>query len=425
MQEIETIKDGYKVDGEVGRFHFTTHRVDGNNGRTYNTTVDFFPALKAKEWYRTVGFKHIAIILGDVVNTYRKTTELINYVRYQPMDGTPYRTLQDNTEKEGARLIDYLEKKTTDVLKRHRFTEDGAYRGDPEDLASIKPGTLPEATINKAAAHLDSEYSPKELLGNPVCLEDPVKSVTIAIDDVSVKKQSEGRGSTPLTGDKQSKHKFVHNTVARVDKDQKNYSLVGAGIKVTLRYLIAFLLSNRLLGYRFQFFTDGHTVLNDTIRSCFEWYPNFGIILDWFHLVKKCKELLSMALKGRLIRNDILRKVMPLLWHGLTERAIAALEQIEPEKIKNNEKLSKLLSYLDRNKEMIPCYALRKRLGLKNSSAIGEKMNDLLVASRQKHNGMSWSKTGSLALAALTAVKRNKENQSWLEKRKLNFKLAA
>ena len=107
-----------------------------------------------------------------------------------------------------------------------------------------------------------------------------------------------------------------------------------------------------------------------------------------------------MALKGRLIRNDILRKVMPLLWHGLTERAIAALEQIEPEKIKNNEKLSKLLSYLDRNKEMIPCYALRKRLGLKNSSAIGEKMNDLLVASRQKHNGMSWSKTGSLALAA-------------------------
>jgi hypothetical protein len=38
---------------------------------------------------------------------------------------------------------------------------------------------------------------------------------------------------------------------------------------------------------------------------------------------------------------------------------------------------------------------------------------------------MSWSKKGSLALTALTAVKRNKENQSWLEKRKLEFKLDA
>jgi len=53
------------------------------------------------------------MIPGDVENSYRKTTKLINYVRYQQTDGTPYRTLQDNTEKEGARVIDYLEKKQT------------------------------------------------------------------------------------------------------------------------------------------------------------------------------------------------------------------------------------------------------------------------------------------------------------------------
>ena len=425
MQEIEPIKDGYKVDGEVGRFHFTTHRVDSCDGHTYNTAVDLFPSLKAKERYKTFGFKKIAMILGDVESSYRKTTKLINIVRYQEVGGTPCRTLQDNTEKEGARVIDYLEKKTNDVLKRHRFTEDGTYKGNPEDLASIQACRLPEETIQQAAAHLDSEYNLEEILSNPVCLEDPSSSVTICIDDVNVKKQSEERGGTPIDSDKQGKHKFVHNTVARVDKDQKNYCLVGAGMKITVRYLIAFLLSNSLLGYRFQFFTDGHTALNDTIRNCFKWYPNFGIILDWFHLVKKCKEQLSMALKGRLIRNEVLKVVMPFLWNGLTERAIAVLEQIEPEKIKDNEKLAKLLTYLIRNTEMIPCYALRKRLKLKNSSAIGEKMNDLIVSSRQKHNGMSWSKRGSLALAALTAVKRNGEDLSWLEKRKLKFKLAA
>jgi len=54
-----------------------------------------------------------------------------------------------------------------------------------------------------------------------------------------------------------------------------------------------------------------------------------------------------------------------------------------------------------------------------------EKMNDLIVSSRQKHNGMSWSKIGSLALAALTMAKLNGESQVWLEKRKLLFKLAA
>ena len=87
-------------------------------------------------------------------------------------------------------------------------------------------------------------------------------------------------------------------------------------------------------------------------------------------MVKKCKELLSMAMDGRIVRNEILREVMPLLWHGLTDKAIGLLKKIEAEKVKNDEKLSKLIAYLERNKEMIPCYAIRKSLGLRNSSAI-------------------------------------------------------
>jgi hypothetical protein len=52
-------------------------------------------------------------------------------------------------------------------------------------------------------------------------------------------------------------------------------------------------------------------------------------------------------------------------------------------------------------------------------------MNDLIVSTRQKHNGMSWSKKGSLALAALTAAKLNGESQDWLKKKELPFRLAA
>ncbi|MBF0551343.1 MAG: hypothetical protein HQK60_12505 [Deltaproteobacteria bacterium] len=64
-------------------------------------------------------------------------------------------------------------------------------------------------------------------------------------------------------------------------------------------------------------------------------------------------------------------------------------------------------------------------MGLRNSSNIGEKANDLIVADRQKHNGMSWSDGGSLALAALTALKRNKEMMLWFEKGEVEFKFAA
>jgi hypothetical protein len=360
-----------------------------------------------------------------VVHSYRTTTKLINRVRYQPIDGTPYRTLQTNTESEGARLINYLESKTTHILRRHRFAEDGTYKGRPDVFGSCEPDLLPKQQVKMAAEQISGDYSVSELLDNPVGFENPTKSVNMAVDDVGVKRQSETRQKVTADSNKPHQRKSVYSTVVRIDHDQKRYSLVGAGIKITLRYLMAFLLSNQLSGKRFQFFTDGHTILNKTICSCFKWYPNFGIILDWFHLVKKCKEQLSLASKGRLIRNAILTELMPLLWHGLTTQGIERLKQIEPEKIKNNESLDKLIAYLERNNEMIPCYALRKRLGLRNSSAIGEKMNDLIVSSRQKHNGMSWSKNGSLALATLTAAKINREDQSWLREKKLSFKLAA
>jgi len=52
-------------------------------------------------------------------------------------------------------------------------------------------------------------------------------------------------------------------------------------------------------------------------------------------------------------------------------------------------------------------------------------MNDLIVSERQKHNGMSWSKRGSVALASITSLKRNKENRKWFEEKKVEFKLVA
>ena len=56
-----------------------------------------------------------------------------------------------------------------------------------------------------------------------------------------------------------------------------------------------------------------------------------------------------------------------------------------------------------------------------------EKANDLLVANRQKHNGMSWSEKGSGALAAITALEVNGILDYWLRggKRLMTYPNAA
>jgi len=68
-----------------------------------------------------------------------------------------------------------------------------------------------------------------------------------------------------------------------------------------------------------------------------------------------------------------------------------------------------------------PCYALRQKLGLRVSSNLVEKANDLVVSNRQKHNGMSWSADGSTSLATLTTVRRNSEDMNWLLKHDISF----
>jgi len=412
------------VDGEVGRLEFSTHSVvNGNAEIQFNTAVELFPVLKAREFYRTIGFKEIAFIYGNTENSFRKTIALINRIRYQEENGTPYRTLQENTEKEGADLNQHIENKTKTILAQNNFTSEGCYQGDNQTYLQTIPVTLAKKMVSKAAENFSDNYSVTDILNNPVCYEDPEKTVNISIDDVNVKKQEETR--TRKDNSEERRRKYVHNTVVHIGKGQKSYTLNGHGMKTVLSYLIAFLFNSGLTGNRFQFFTDGHTTLNKTIINSFRWYKDLGIILDWYHLEKKCKEQLSMALKGRKIRNQVLEQLMPILWHGITDKGIVLLKKIDSTLIKDESKRDKLIEYLKRNKPYIPCYAIRKELGLRNSSNIGEKMNDLVVSNRQKHNGMSWSKEGSIALASITALKRNNESKKWFQERELNFKLAA
>ena len=94
----------YRVDSEVGRFTFETYDVVDWEGQVIFEGRKLFPALISRQWYQTQGMRRWSILFGTTNQSYRKITELINRQRRQVKDGTPLRTLQDSSEREGAKV---------------------------------------------------------------------------------------------------------------------------------------------------------------------------------------------------------------------------------------------------------------------------------------------------------------------------------
>jgi hypothetical protein len=135
--------------------------------------------------------------------------------------------------------------------------------------------------------------------------------------------------------------------------------------------------------------------------------PQKELILDWYHLRKKCYELLSMICRNRQDKAQLSGYLLSALWVGDVETALAHLEAYQPE-AKNPAKLDELLSYLQNRRTSIPNYKLRRQARQFNGSGQVEKANDLIVARRQKHQGMHWSQATTDALAALKTLTLNR-----------------
>lgn len=419
----------YRVDGELGRVEFPTYRVCQQDTTVYDTARELFPPLGCWERYETAGFKEIALIRGVTEQSYTKTATLINRIRHQE-GATGATTLRASVEREGNRLREAFECTTTDILRREGFDETG------QPLALIPMGAqaaaiIPVGQVKEAIDACDLEADERaEVERNPVLYEQPAESVNLSIDDVVVKQQKRHRSrpdeqDESLEEEEQVGRKYVHNTVAHLQHQEHTYCVTGQGVPTVLRILLGYLLNNALLSYRLQCFVDGQKTLQASILRAFAWFSNLGMILDWYHLEDKCKRQLSLAMKGATLRNDALTALSHLLWYGRVESALECLRNLPTADIKNPDAIRVLIGYLERNRPYIPCYEVRKRLGLRNSSQIGEKMNDLLVSGRQKHKGMSWSVSGSSAMAALEALKRNNEYQHWFAYHDIELKQAA
>lgn len=395
---------------------FETHQVEPEEGQGVDTR-ELFPTLTGQEWYRTVGFKELGFVHGTVAGSYRKSAAWLNRIRHQPQ-GTPSRTLSHNSEQEGARLLTHLEQKAGDILAAHEFVADRPPVAQQASYQQQAWVAHPAAHVQEAIAQCapDASYV-ADMENNPVPYEVATQSVHVSIDPVGVKHQKESHDHVP----KAQKRDMVYQTVAHLHHAEQTYLFNGRTIATVLRLILAFLLHNDLLRYNLLFFVDGQRSLSRTILALFAWFTPLQLILDWPHLVKKCRELLSMALQGREVRNQVLKPLLHLLWLGCVDRAIQLLRELDPDTLKDAQRLEELIGYFQRQQSLIPCYAVRRELGLRNSSNQGEKANDLLVSNRQKHKGMSWSDTGSVALAALTALVRNNEYAQWFRSHSIRF----
>lgn len=419
----------YRVDGEVGRIEFPTYRVIEGETVRYDTARELFAPLGCWERYETRGFKELAFIRGVTEQSYHKTARWLNRLRHQ--DGaTGATTLRVGAEREGRKVVDGLARTTTEILQQEGFDETGQpVTSSP--LWTQAPMVLSAEHVQEAIDACDLTADERaEVERNPVVYEQPAKTVNISVDDVVVKQQKPRRSPEEENEggegtEKASGRTYVHTTVAHLQHQEQSYCITGQSVPAVLRIVLGYLLTNGLVGCRLQFFVDGQKTLHAAILRAFTWFRNLGLILDWYHLEDKCARQLSLAMKGAVVRNDARAALSKLLWYGRGDRAITFLRSLPKTSLKKPDEIRVLIGYLERNRPYIPCYAVRKRLGLRNSSNIGEKMNDLLVSDRQKHHGMSWSEKGSGALAALEALKRNNEYQHWFEYHEIELKQAA
>ena len=135
-------------------------------------------------------------------------------------------------------------------------------------------------------------------------------------------------------------------------------------------------------------------------------WPLATLILDWVHCRKKCYDLTSLICRGRKAKAALLGLLLRHLWRGRVQDAIDILEEYRSQ-TKNVEKLDELMNYLKNRQAYIPNYRERRAQRQYIGSAHVEKGNDLIVARRQKHQGMHWSEQTSDALAALRTLMLN------------------
>jgi hypothetical protein len=412
----------------LGVLTITGHRCTAGTQVGYDSTESLFEKTGSREAFKSDLFRELMLSIASMTSD-RNAAWLINRMR-RADKGMIATTLRNCVEREGGSIQRCMDDMAAAAMDEKGLAVDendavickwSREKVAQEDFKHMQEH-MDSDTVRAAAKSLkleDGSYDPSDYERH---------GVNISSDEVGVKRQTESRPR----GDGKAQPKRVENTVIHVEManetadpsvaSSSSYILNSLSVSGAFRLLLGFLCANDLLGRTLVFFADGARNLNAAISAMFG-HANVKIILDWYHLRKKMEETLSRICNNRTYRNEMLQKAMPTLWRGDVDAAVALLKLMDAGMVKDRGAQDYLIGYLERVRATIPNYMLRAALGLRNSSNRGEKANDLVVANRQKHNGMSWSDAGSAALASISAVLYNNELDNWVKHGTLSLRL--
>ena len=373
------------------------------------------PDGKPKERIGSLCYRELTLLTG-VSLSYRRGLKLLNrLLRRSGKREMKFRTYLDFCQRVGKRAEESAAQEAESRLRRHGFDPESGKPCSPEELPpDLREGARKEEnaeTVAGAIARINAgrQEEDERVRAGQSETENPKDTVYISVDEVGVRHQKEHR-----TPENQKSGAFVWNTNALVQSREGKRIFTCVGMKKTFLFVLAYLLDKGMLKNRsLVFFIDGAGNLLSNISKMFSFH-SYRVILDWYHLKKRCQEYLSMSFRRKGDKESVLRKLLRILWAGNVTEGVLYLRNLNPGLFRAKHRVHDLTGYLEKHREHIPCYALRAELGLRNSSNDVEKENDLIVAQRQKHNGMSWSTTGSGALAQIAALSINGELGDWL-----------
>jgi hypothetical protein len=246
-----------------------------------------------------------------------------------------------------------------------------------------------------------------------------VKEILLFDDGIQVRSQKAYRQPKAKPGEEKTdqfslklKNSAISTDIVLVQKNTGRFEYIAAPITLDGKDLLS--LTDVVKAFVIQEYgretplnlvavTDGARGIRERLFAVFG--ATVMVILDWYHLCKKLRELMSMIAVNQVEKQQHLKFLLAQLWQGKTAIALEYLKhQVNP---KNRDKWQELMNYLERHQHEIVNYKRRSQASKTIGSGRVEKGVDLTVGRRQKNKGMSWSRLGSKALSLLKVAELN------------------
>ena len=109
----------YEIEAELGRLDIKTYRVTRGSRTVFNSKVNLFPKTAQEEKYHSACYDILALRLASSIPSYRICDEILNRLRWQDNEKKiKLRTLTDAVEREGNKIIDYINLNRTTAQRK-------------------------------------------------------------------------------------------------------------------------------------------------------------------------------------------------------------------------------------------------------------------------------------------------------------------